>query len=269
VDTVLSVGERSNGQGDLLHLYQTAKQAQYAYFFEEKDYIDYAELMKADKQLLPDFKERRKRLLETILLAENPNEIVSEIMECVRLLKQIRYGNNEAFISSCLYFANYIHISLIEYDLLEEDAESHEEFLKKIGKKRTYRALRSAFEEFASNLAIKRFEHPKKDLVEIARIKEFLKKNCTENLSLDIVAAHIGMNPTYFSAFFKKKTGQNFKDYLVGLRMKEALKLIHATDMKIYELAHTVGYKDVNTFSDNFRKAFGMSPQQYKNRVKL
>lgn len=61
------------------------------------------------------------------------------------------------------------------------------------------------------------------------------------------------MNPYYFSAFFKKETGENFKAYLLEVRMKKALQYLMETNMKTYELASQVGYKDVRTFTDKFR----------------
>ena len=61
--------------------------------------------------------------------------------------------------------------------------------------------------------------------------------------------------------FFKKgKQGENFKAYLLEVRMKKALQYLMETNMKTYELASQVGYKDVRTFTDKFRDFYGCSP---------
>ena len=69
-------------------------------------------------------------------------------------------------------------------------------------------------------------------------------------------------------SFFKKETGQNYKNYLAEVRMKEAVKLLMKTDMKTYELAKAVGYNDVRSFSEKFREYFGESPSSYKKSRK-
>ncbi|MOA43422.1 HTH-type transcriptional regulator YesS [compost metagenome] len=72
------------------------------------------------------------------------------------------------------------------------------------------------------------------------------------------------MNPYYFSSFFKKHTGQNFKSYVTEVRMEQALKLLLETDLLVYEIAERVGYNHVRHFSDMFKKKFGQVPQEYR-----
>ena len=40
------------------------------------------------------------------------------------------------------------------------------------------------------------------------------------------------VSQNYFSALFKKETGQNYKAYLTSIRMEEAIKLLRTTDLK-------------------------------------
>ena len=78
------------------------------------------------------------------------------------------------------------------------------------------------------------------------------------------MAEIVYMNPYYFSVFFKKETGENFKNYLAEVRMKEAVRLLMQTDMKTYELAKAVGYNDVRSFTEKFKEYYGDSPSGYK-----
>lgn len=41
------------------------------------------------------------------------------------------------------------------------------------------------------------------------------------------------MNPYYFSSFFKKNAGENFKDYLNRVRLQHAVALLVSTDKKL------------------------------------
>ena len=103
----------------------------------------------------------------------------------------------------------------------------------------------------------------------IILVKNYIQEHYAEDISLGSMAKMVYMNPYYFSTFFKKETGQNFKNYLVEVRMRQAMRLLMASDMKTYELAEAVGYHDVRTFTDKFREVFGDSPSAYKKRRKI
>lgn len=98
----------------------------------------------------------------------------------------------------------------------------------------------------------------------IFKVKEYISEHFSEDITLEKMAQMVYMNPYYFSAFFKKETGENFKAYLLEVRMKKALQYLMETNMKTYELASQVGYKDVRTFTDKFRDFYGCSPAKYK-----
>ncbi|MNI97380.1 Bifunctional transcriptional activator/DNA repair enzyme AdaA [compost metagenome] len=82
------------------------------------------------------------------------------------------------------------------------------------------------------------------------------------------MAALLYMNPYYFSSFFKKHTGQNFKSYLTEVRMGHALRLLLQSDLMVYEIAELVGYNNARHFSDMFKKKYGKLPQEYKHSVR-
>lgn len=46
--------------------------------------------------------------------------------------------------------------------------------------------------------------------------------------------------------------------------MKAAVRLLMESDMKTYELAEAVGYRDVRSFTEKFKEYFGESPSGYK-----
>ena len=94
--------------------------------------------------------------------------------------------------------------------------------------------------------------------------KQYIYDNYNKNLTLESVSDHIGFNPSYFSAFFKKETGRNFSEYLMELRMKNAKYYIISTNMDIADIAEEVGYSDLKYFSKLFKKATGINPSEYR-----
>ncbi|WP_432402451.1 response regulator [Wukongibacter sp. M2B1] len=98
----------------------------------------------------------------------------------------------------------------------------------------------------------------------IIAAKEYIMKNYSKELSLEEVAHDIAVSPYYFSKLFKKKTGENFIDYLTKIRIKSAQELLRETSKSVKIIAHSVGYNDPNYFSRVFKKITGMSPREFK-----
>lgn len=102
----------------------------------------------------------------------------------------------------------------------------------------------------------------------IRHVKYYIREHYAEDIKLGKLADMVYMNPYYFSSFFKKETGQNFKNYLIEVRMKAAVKLLMESDVTSYHLANAVGYKDVKTFVEKFRGYYGETPTEYKKNRK-
>lgn len=104
---------------------------------------------------------------------------------------------------------------------------------------------------------------------EIMVALEYIEEHYAEPLALKILADLVGMNTYYFSSYFKKSAGVNFKDYLRNVRMTKAMGLAISTDMNVGEIAAAVGYTDVRVFSDHFAKTCGEKPGEYLKRLRL
>ena len=95
--------------------------------------------------------------------------------------------------------------------------------------------------------------------------KNFIQEHFNQgDLSLNQIAAHIGVSPSYFSSIFKQETGQNFVEYLTQVRMERACELLKCTSYRTSEIGEQVGYNDAHYFSAAFKKAMGQSPKDYK-----
>ena len=95
--------------------------------------------------------------------------------------------------------------------------------------------------------------------------KEYIQANFSQSdLSLNRIAVHIGVSPSYFSSIFKQETGQSFVEYLTKVRMERACELLKCTSYRTSEIGEQVGYNDSHYFSAAFKKAMGQSPKEYK-----
>lgn len=99
----------------------------------------------------------------------------------------------------------------------------------------------------------------------ILEAKEYIQANFSQSdLSLNRIASHIGVSPSYFSSIFKQETGQSFVEYLTKVRMERACVLLKCTSYRTAEICEQVGYNDSHYFSAAFKKTIGQSPKEYK-----
>ena len=91
-----------------------------------------------------------------------------------------------------------------------------------------------------------------------------MNENYNKKITLEKLSELVYMNPSYFSVYFKQKTGQNYIDYLTNLRIEKAKELLQNTDCKIYEIATMVGYDDFRYFSRLFKKSTGVNAFEYR-----
>lgn len=97
----------------------------------------------------------------------------------------------------------------------------------------------------------------------------YVEKNYSNNeISLNMVASHIGISPSYFSTIFRQETGSTFIEFLTGRRMEKAKELLRCTNKKTSEIAYDVGYKDSHYFSYIFKKTQGITPKDYRGERK-
>ena len=124
-----------------------------------------------------------------------------------------------------------------------------------------------AFErEFLEALG-KAFEAAKPEKQPVDEILACIDANyCDNELSLDSLGTQFHMTASNVSKMIKAKTGMNYNDYLSGLRMEQARRLLEITDLKLQEIVLRVGYVDAASFSRKFKALEGESPNEYRVR---
>ncbi len=88
-----------------------------------------------------------------------------------------------------------------------------------------------------------------------------------EPLSLQKIALDLHMNPAYLGQLFKKHTGSTFHRQLLMARIEHACLLLRQTMSPVSEIAMSVGFRDVDYFSQRFRNRMGMNPVAYRYAV--
>lgn len=101
---------------------------------------------------------------------------------------------------------------------------------------------------------------------QVRKIKDYVKADY-KDVTLDKIADYMKMNPSYLSRYFKENAGVNLFQYITCIRMKKALEFLQNEEYRtIYEISEKVGYSNSVSFTKTFRKQYGVTPSQYRNK---
>lgn len=139
---------------------------------------------------------------------------------------------------------------------------------KNRGTELTVQLLGTALIVLLDALAERRQEKEKKGVQGDTRVKDYLDRHYTEDLSLGSVAAGLGYSETHLSHFFKRTYGESPMKYVRNRRLSEAQLLLHSTDLQVSRIAAKVGYENTSYFVTLFSKVVGMTPTKYREYVK-
>lgn len=101
----------------------------------------------------------------------------------------------------------------------------------------------------------------------VEKVKEFVEERYAEDVSLVRVASEVGLSSCHLSKLFKKMESVNFKDFVIGVRMKHAKLLLAEGTKTINEIAEKVGYLNANYFSRAFKQFTGKSPSEFSGKA--
>lgn len=98
---------------------------------------------------------------------------------------------------------------------------------------------------------------------------EFIELHATEGISVQQVAAFAGVHRSYFSSVFNSQVGMPPLKYIQKIRMEKAERLLKETDATITEIALSLGYPNLYTFTRAFKVHYKVSPIAFRAASKL
>lgn len=92
----------------------------------------------------------------------------------------------------------------------------------------------------------------------------YISDNIHRPVTVSELTEHIGVSQPYLYKIFSKAFGMSPKQYIIDSKLKVAKSMLKETDMSVTEIAYSVGYPDVLTFSRVFKSKEKISPQNYR-----
>lgn len=99
----------------------------------------------------------------------------------------------------------------------------------------------------------------------VQKVKKYIRGHLGEEMSRTQLAQEVFLSADYLSRTFRQETGETISDYITGMRMEEAKRLLRETDLPVGDVADRVGYPNPAYFTKIFREQNGVTPAKYRD----
>ncbi len=102
--------------------------------------------------------------------------------------------------------------------------------------------------------------------IDLAEVLRFCEAHFADDIGVPQLAAKMFLSPGRFTEIFKQEMGVPPGEYLRNLRLSHAQTLLRTTDNSATDIAYACGFSDATQFSRAFKKAFDVTPSEYRKR---
>jgi AraC-like DNA-binding protein len=95
---------------------------------------------------------------------------------------------------------------------------------------------------------------------------DYIRENLGSSLSLDDVAAHVGMSKRHLQRLFHNAIGMSIQQFIIHSRVHTATHRLINAARPLSEIALECGFTDQSAFTNTFRKVIGLAPREYRKR---
>jgi AraC-like DNA-binding protein len=98
------------------------------------------------------------------------------------------------------------------------------------------------------------------------KLEQTLRENLSHQWTVEEMAALVGLGITAFSEKVKSFTGFSPLNYLINIRISEAIKLLKRQDVHVTDIALDVGFYSSQHFATTFKKLTGYTPSEFRKK---
>ncbi|HEY5586386.1 MAG TPA: helix-turn-helix domain-containing protein [Ruminiclostridium sp.] len=264
----ISLGDIVSTRKEIKISYDTAlKYAQYRFFHGHGSILNFdkvkEQINKTDKY---DYT-YEKKLVGAIQL-NNPDKLENMIQSFVGDIKLMSLNNVQLY-------TNQLMISVLRQlnNMLDLQESEYQYYYKQARISSTFETLENLTEHLRTfcNKICEKLENisGNKNLLVVEQAKEYIQNHFAEaDLSIDVFASTVHLSAGYLGTMFKNFANVSFNDYLNTIRLDKAQYLLMNTDDPITIISEKVGIYNNTYFFTLFKKAYGMTPSQYRSKHK-
>ena len=111
---------------------------------------------------------------------------------------------------------------------------------------------------------MQKIEIKSSDEILMEKIMKIINENLSNtDLSVEMLAMTVGMSRVHLHRKLKELTSQSARDFIKGIRLKQAAVLLSNKKLTISEVAYTTGFSNISHFSSSFKDFYGVTPKEY------
>lgn len=95
---------------------------------------------------------------------------------------------------------------------------------------------------------------------------DYIYNHIHERITVEILASHTELSPSYLSRLFKKELNISISDYIRQKKIEKAQNLLKYSDFSIIEIANYLSFSSQSHFIQVFEKLVGLTPKKYRDR---
>ena len=96
---------------------------------------------------------------------------------------------------------------------------------------------------------------------------EYIKKNYSNDISIDDICSELNINKCYFCSIFKKETGSTFINYLNSYKIEKSKELLKNPNLSLLDISLCVGFNNQSYFSTVFKKLTSKTPLEFRDEI--
>lgn len=237
--------------------YRTVVGSNVVLFFEDLEKQSTVKVGKVD--------ENEYKAISYEILYGKKDEAKAKIAKLVTTISKQEYKDSYYFILSNLL--DSLFKSCVDLGKLYKDFMPHVDIVQKLYASKTTDSIQQFFSDLVDKItAINEKSRMTGVQSSFEQIKKYIESNYSNSLlSLYDVADELSYSVSYISAILKKNN-TSFTKYLTDIRMDKAKALLADENNKLITIASVVGYEDPYYFSHCFKKYYGVSPIEYRNK---
>ncbi|SDX99769.1 response regulator [Paenibacillus sp. CF384] len=262
------VGSTSSKLSEIRHSYETA-----AGYLQHLFYYDSGHFVRASTRTDSDFYTINEALITSyakLLPDLQPDKIMLFTETLYQELRR-KPGTSVDEVKSLFYQMMRMLVEQAGKSGLPLSISSHqnvEYYWAMMSKMDTLKQLKDYFLQRAAYI-LDSIEHIETNSRSVHDVIKFIRGNYSDKeISVNMLADHVHLTPTYLSSLFRKETGETISEYIAKVRIEKSADLLLEPQAKLYEVAVRSGYNDANYFAKAFKKIKGMTPSQFRRRHK-
>ena len=106
------------------------------------------------------------------------------------------------------------------------------------------------------------------NVLRLRPVIEYIAENYCEKIYIEKLSDMITVSPDYFTKMFKDSIGRTPIEYINGMRVNEAMRLLSETDMSMADIAERIGFCNPNYFHKIFKQYMNVSPLAYRKSTR-